>query len=458
MLGSRRYLNKRSCLGLIGAIALSSVLALHAKDPIALDPVVFERAIVTGMSIPTVSVSQAASKPIAHEQYSVDFARQNLVPAIGGSIVTAELGKKGHPDLYVVIPGGSNHLLRNNQNGTFSDVTEKAGVKGTGSDLAAAFADYDHSGRLSLFVAGLGGIHIYHANADGTFSDVTNKSGITNKPTEIDSYIVLFDADGDGFTDLLVAAYTDLATPPTKPSFVFPNNFPDAKSRLYRNQHDGTFKDVTEESGLASNPGRTRKVIAADFNGDGSIDLLFLRDNKPPALFMNMGKGKFEDKTSQADEDLIIYAFLDGQAVDLMGTGKPDLALWSSMANRILFNQGDGKFEETKMPVITQPAHAFGFHGLVADLNGDGLPDLLAADATGKWRLLIHHEGNFVEAPFVLSSVEHLMPDQFAFITSAILEPGGRPSLLTLTKDGQLQIFEEKLNTPGHPQPQSPRS
>src|SRR5205823_2255826 len=113
------------------------------------------------------------------------------------------------------------------------------------------------------------------------------------------------------------------------------------------------FKEVTEESGLGVNPGRTRKAIAADLNNDGKIDLLLLRDNKPPALFINLGNGKFEDRTSQADEDLILYAFVDGEAVDLQGSGKMDLALWSAMANRVLLNRGQGKFEEIKMVVIT---------------------------------------------------------------------------------------------------------
>jgi len=432
----------------IAGLLLTVAMVLAAETREKSDTVIFEPVALPGITWPPITISDVSAKPISRDQYSVDFARRNLLPAIGGAVVPAELGKTGYADLFVVVPGGSNHLLRNNQNGSFTDVTDKAGVKGTGSDLAAAFADYDRSGRLSLFVAGLGGVHIYHANADGTFADVTDKSGIANKPTEIDTCLALFDADGDGFLDLLVAAYTDVATPPAKPSFLFPNNFPDAKSHLYRNQHDGTFKDVTEESGLASNPGRSRKVIAADLNGDGRIDLLLLRDNKPPALFMNTGKGRFEDKTSQADEDLIIYAFLDGQAVDLKRTGEQDLALWSAMANRILLNQGDGKFEEAKIPVITQPAHAFGFHGLAADLSGSGSPDLLASDATNKWRLLLNRDGHFHEVPFVLSSTDHLAPDTFPFITSAVLQAGNPPSLLTLTKDGQLRIFEKKAETP----------
>ena len=421
------------------------------------DSIVFEPVKNLGIDLNPVSVSELAGKPIKREQYSVEFAKQNLIPAMGGSVVAVESSKKGYPDLYVVVPGGSNHLLHNNQNGTFTDFTEKAGVKGTGLDLAAAFADYDHSDHQSLFVAGVGGVRVYRASPDGSYADVTLKTGITNNTSEVDAGIVLFDADGDGYPDLLVAAYTDLAAVPDRPTFLFPNNFHDGKSRLYHNQHDGTFKDMTEESGLSANPGRTRKILAADFDGDGRIDLLFLRDNKPPALFMNVGKGKFVDKTSDADEDLIIYAFLDGQAVDLNGNGKVDLALWSAMATRVLFNQGEGKFEETKTAVITQPPHAFGFHGLVADLDGDGSPDLLAAEATGSWRLLINHNGRFAATPFVLSSADHLSPGQFAFITPARLHGDERVSLIAVTKEGQLQVFEKKQAAPApsapHPAP-----
>ena len=96
---------------------------------------------------------------------------------------------------------------------------------------------------------------LYRNNGDGSFTDITEKSGLKLKPGELATSVLLFDADNDGFLDLLVTVYTDLSVPPAKKSFTFPNDFAGANSRLYRNQHDGTFKDITEAAGLNSNPG-----------------------------------------------------------------------------------------------------------------------------------------------------------------------------------------------------------
>src|SRR6202021_1401938 len=125
----------------------------------------------------------------------------------------------------------------------------------------------------------------------------TQKAGLKGKPGELATSVLLFDADNDGFLDLLVTVYTDLSLSPSKPSFTFPNDLAGANSHLYRNQHDGTFKEITETAGLTSNPGRTLKALAADFKHNRRLDLLLLRDNKPPALYRNEGQGVFEDQT-----------------------------------------------------------------------------------------------------------------------------------------------------------------
>ncbi|MGA8763610.1 MAG: VCBS repeat-containing protein, partial [Candidatus Sulfotelmatobacter sp.] len=135
-------------------------------------------------------------RPITTGELSLDYVRQHLIPSMGGSIAAGDVDGDGHRSLYVVVPGGGNHLLREGASGTFADVTAKAKVGGSGSDLGAAFGDFDHSGRLSLFVAGLGGVRLYRNEGGGLFSDVTEKAGLKGKSCELAASVLLFDADG----------------------------------------------------------------------------------------------------------------------------------------------------------------------------------------------------------------------------------------------------------------------
>jgi hypothetical protein len=383
-------------------------------------------------------------------KYSLEYARRALVPALGGSIAVGDFDGDGRPDLYVVVPGGANRLLQNRADGTFADVTEKAMVPGTGADLGAAFADFDKSGHISLFVAGLGGLTLYRNNGDGTFTNITAKAGLKGKPGELATSVLLFDADNDGFLDVLVTIYTDLSTPPSKGSFSFPNDFAGADSRLYRNQHDGTFVEITEAAGLNSNPGRTHMAVAADFSHDERTDLLLLRDNKPPALFRNMGKGAFEDKTWDAGAEIWKYAYVEGQAGDFKHDGKIGAALWSAVGNEVLVNLGNGKFEQDdSFPLVYAPNRAFGFHGLAADLDGDGYDELLTIDDKDNWHFISDDAGRLEERPFRLlpeASADTGLKElpAFASITTARLDKSGEVYLVGLSVDGGVRIFRRE--------------
>jgi hypothetical protein len=395
---------------------------------------------------------QTLEKPIAAGEYSLDFARRVLLPAIGGSVVVGDLDGSGYPDLYVVVPGGSNHFFKNLKNGTFADATSKAGVAGTGSDLSATFGDYDHSGHASLFVAGLGGVRVYHNNGDGTFVDVTEKTGIKNAAAELATSALLFDAEGNGTLDLLVTVYTDLSAPPAKPSFLFPNNFASVNSHLYHNQGDGTFHEITPSSGLNENPGRTRKALAADFSHSGRTDLLLLRDNKPPALFKNKGQGTFEEATWQAGGENWKYAYVDGQVSDFDHDGKPDIALWSTIGNEVIMNQGEGKFEqEETMPILFGANRAFGWHGATANLKGDGYEDLLEVDNNGEWHYIANHRGHFALAKVsaqtagAASSKAADGKSEFPELSSLIpvrVQKTGRVVLIGVRTDGRVIALE----------------
>jgi FG-GAP-like repeat len=393
---------------------------------------------------------QTLQTRVSASEYSLDFARKILLPAIGGSVAVDAVDDPDFPDLYVTVPGSSNHLFHNLRNGTFRETTSKAGVPGTGYDLSATFADYDHSGHASLFVAGLDGITLYHNNGNGTFRDITEKSGIKKTPGELATSALLFDAEGNGRLDLLITAYTDLTKPPAKPTFLFPNSFDSLTSHLYQNLGDGRFREITQESGLGENPGRTQKALAADFSHTGRFDLLLLRDNKPPVLFRNKGHASFEDRTWEAGKENWRYAYLDGQLADFNRDGKVDVALWSTIGNEVIINEGDGKFQEDEaIPVIIGANRAFGFHGLTADFKGDGYDDLLIADNNGEWHYIANHRGQFALASITLppntgkkrENGKSELP-QLASLIPVHIDQSRRVTLIGMRMDGRLIALE----------------
>lgn len=462
----KSFAQKLLLLG-IGIVA-ASPLRLHSQQatrPKA--PAVLFRDVTATLhlTVPATSGNSGRSglnEPIRADQYSLDFARQRLIPSMGPSLAVSDFNQGGSTDVYLVVAGASNHLFHALKDGTFSEVTISAKVAGTGSDLSASFADYDHTGHQSLFVAGLGGVTVYHNDGDGTFSDVTAKAGLKCKPGELASSVLLFDADGDGFLDALVTVYADLSRTPEKSKFLFPNDFPGAGSRLFRNNHDGTFREVTASSGLAENPGRTRRALAAHFTLGDRMDLLLLRDNKPPALYRNLGNCNFEEITWEAGAQNWKYAYLDAEVADFNGDGKPDVVLWSTISNEALINQGGGKFKPNgSLPMVFPANRAFGFHGTVVAVSGDGTNDLLASDNRERLHLIGNRQGHFFQMPVAFEvnatgrATTDRIPDLAALIELKPPSPAPR-LLLGVRLDGQLIALERKLarKTTSRPQAQ----
>lgn len=434
------------------AIAFSFAAAAQAPRAAKAEktsPVVFGE--ITGSAPIFKPIAVLSKLPVAIKasEYSLDYARRTLLPAMGGSIAVGDFDGDGPPTLYVVIPGAANHLLTSRVDGSFVDVTERARVQGGAADLGAAFGDFDKSGHASLFVAGLGGVTLYRNNGDGTFTDATAKAGLKGKPGELATSVLLFDADNDGFLDVLVTVYTDLSAPPSKPSFTFPNDFSGASSRLYRNNHDGTFTDVTEAAGLTTNPGRTHAALAADFEHNGRQDVMLLRDDKPPVFFRNQGHGTFEDKTWDVGTEIWKYAYVQGQAADFDHDGKADAILWSTIGNEVLLSKGDGKLDQDEsLPLVYAANRPFGFHGLDADFDEDGWDDLLTVDVKGAWHLLLNRKGRFEEAPFEFAP-ENKRGDAFAAMVAVHLGKAGQPrpgkvTLIGLTTEGRLELFARR--------------
>jgi hypothetical protein len=211
------------------------------------------------------------------------------------------LVNSGRCDFYSPNPPLRNALYHNNRDGTFTDVTEKAGVRGGGYGMGVAVADYDGDGYPDLYVTQYGRSILYHNNGDGTFTDVTERAGVAAPGWA--SSAVWFDYDNDGRLDLFVCRFVDFSKSKNKWCgdrntnqrwYCIPRVYEPAPSWLFRNNGDGTFTDVTKESGIAKHLGKAWGVVACDINNDGWMDLFVANDTLQNFLFANR-QGRFEE-------------------------------------------------------------------------------------------------------------------------------------------------------------------
>jgi len=233
----------------------------------------------------------------------------------------------GKCDFYDPHPPLRNALYHNNRDGTFTDVTEKAGVAGGGFGQGVAVGDYDGDGWPDLYVTQYERSILYHNNHDGTFTDVTAKAGVAAPGWA--SSAVWFDYDNDGKLDLFVCRSVDFhksnnrfcgSTQTGERYYCIPTVYPPMPSYLFHNNGDGTFTDVSEASGIASVRGIAWGVVATDINNDGLMDLFVSNDTMPNFLFANRGHGKFEEIGLQSGTG---YS-ADGRARSGMGVDSAD--------------------------------------------------------------------------------------------------------------------------------------
>ena len=239
-----------------------------------------------------------------------------------------------------------NHLYRNNGDGTFSDVTESAGLDPDIYGMAVTAADYDNDGFVDLLVTGYGKTILYHNDGNGHFTDVTAKAGIKVEGWAISS--TWLDYDKDGCVDLFVGRYVKFD--PTYRAFYAPTNYPGPldyegeTNKLFHNNCDGTFTDVTEKSGIGAYVGRTMGVTAADFDNDGWDDIYVSNDRTENFLFHNKHDGTFEEVGSDTNtaygQNGESTSSMGPVFADLEGTGWLDLWVTDGRYNRLLHNTG----------------------------------------------------------------------------------------------------------------------
>lgn len=306
---------------------------------------------------------------------------------VNGARLTDPMPKDAQPDKSEPIYW--NRLYRNNRDGTFTDVTEKAGVRGHSYGMGVTVGDYDNDGRPDLYVTNFGRNILYHNNGDGTFTDVTEKAGVAAAGWSSGASFV--DYDRDGRLDLVVARYvdwsfSDLWCGEQKPGFrtyCHPDQFHPVSHILYHNNGDGTFTDVSAKSGIAAHPGKGLGVAINDFDRDGWPDILIANDSFPQQLFRNRGNGTFEEigLTSGLayDEDGHTFAGMGLDFADYDDDGWPDVFI-DALANQryALFHNTKGAFEYATAPTgvggITM-LHS-GWGAKFADFDNDGWKDL----------------------------------------------------------------------------------
>ena len=339
-----------------------------------------------------------------------DFEMSNIVEATGPGCCVFDYDNDGFMDIYFVngrwhpdvsdnrgrvLKGKlKNALYHNNGDGTFTEVTEKAGVAGYDDSygMAASCADYDNDGYLDLFVCNYGKSILYHNNGNGTFTDVTEKAGLASPGWTLAA--PWFDYNGDGFLDVFVVQYLDYDKGAFQRTGAYykADNFPGPLSyrglpdHLYRNNGNGTFTDVTKEVGLWEPTGRGMGAVACDIDGDGNIDIYVTNDAMPNNLWINDGKGHFKDLAVETGT-----AFGEGgQGVSSMGPFVADVdrnglldILVPDMGYSSLMLQMRKRFF---VDVTTQSGVALlcgqytGWGGLLNDYDNDGYVDLFIAN------------------------------------------------------------------------------
>ena len=291
-----------------------------------------------------------------------------------------------------------NCLLRNRGDGTFEDVTAKAGISGEHLDFSygVATGDYDNDGFPDIFIANTGTNTLYHNNGNGTFTDVTGASGLGSKPAKtLSVHAAWLDYDNDGLLDLVVSNYT-LWTPQEDrrctvrgiESYCHPQIYPPVPNRLYHNLGGGKFEDVTDKSGLGKALGRGMGIGIADFNNDGWMDVFIANDTERNFLFLNQGTGMFKEVGLEYgvayNESGATVSAMGADAKDYDNDGFVDIFYNDLMGQSwALFQNRRGKLFRYVSPVariVLLSEHLSGWSNGFIDYDNDGWKDIFSAN------------------------------------------------------------------------------
>src|SRR5205085_4974038 len=282
-----------------------------------------------------------------------------------------------------------------NHDGTFTDVTRKAGLAIPMFGLGVAVGDYDNDGFDDLFISGLGQSHLFHNNRNGTFTDVTKAAGLWG-PNEFSTGAAWVDYDRDGKLDLVVANYVQWSLAGdlyctldgAHKSYCTPESYKGVSARLWHNLGNGKFEDVTKKAGLYDPTSKGLGVAVLDYNNDGWPDLLLANDTQPNKLYLNNRNGTFTESAVPAgvafSEDGIARAGMGVDAADYDRSGRPSIIIsnFSNLMMSLYHNEGNGLFvdEAPRSAVGHASLLTLGFACFFFDYDLDGWPDIFVAD------------------------------------------------------------------------------
>lgn len=362
-----------------------------------------------------------------------------LIETMGSGVAAFDFDNDGRLDLFFVngaplsdptakgtvpqkaSPKDWNRLYHQRKDGTFEDVTEKAGLQGVGYGMGVAVGDYDNDGFEDLYVTAYGGNRLYRNNGNGTFTDVTVKSGTGGDPTPGNNWstsAAWVDLDNDGLLDLVVLRYVkwdfeDVWCGEHREgyrAYCHPDIFPAIAPLVYHNNGDGTFTEEAAKLGLGT-PGKGLGIAIADFDRDGEIDLAVANDSMPEFLFHNKGNGTFEETGLLAeiavDGDGRTYAGMGIDFQDYNNDGLPDLVI-TNLSNQkyaLYRNNGDGSFTYdtyvSGLAPMTLLHSGWGIHFL--DYDNDGRKDLLIAQGHDLDNVALNYPQLHYKEPMLLA-------------------------------------------------------
>ena len=413
--GSRRAQSRRAFLQMLGGTGmamLAVVRGVHAIDTHL--PIVFTDVTARAGLLSAKNICGSATN------------KQYLLEEMGCGVALFDYDNDGWLDIFLVNGTSleqpqqgqrpTSYLFHNNRDGTFTDVTEKAHLTRSGWGQGCCVGDYDNDGYDDLFVSYWGHNVLYHNNGDGTFTDVSEQAGVAGSGSAWGAGSCFLDYNHDGHLDLFVANYVnfDLAHAPKPGQATYcnyndipvpcgPQGFAGGTNILYRNRGDGTFADVSQESGIARPSGPSSMVfvtrnwqaagsygmgvVAADFDNDGWPDIYVACDSAPSLLYRNNHDGTFRETAVAAgcalDENGVALSGMGAAAADYDGDGWLDLARtnFSEQVTTLYRNYGNGAFEDASIKAgLGVNRKYLGFGLGFFDFDNDGWKDLFLAN------------------------------------------------------------------------------
>jgi enediyne biosynthesis protein E4 len=441
------------------------------------------------------SASSAPAKPLANFTDVAEKAgltmqdifggietKKYIIETTGTGVAIFDYDNDGWPDIFLVngtrlegLPKGdapSNHLYRNNHDGTFTDVTARAGLTATGWGQGVCVGDYDNDGWEDLYVTYYGKNRLYH-NQKGVFTEVAEKAGVAGSGKAWGSGCAFVDYDRDGKLDLIVANYVDfdLSTAPAPgqratclwkgvPVMCGPSGLPGAKNILYHNKGDGSFEDVTTKAHIDRTDGHySLSVSTLDFDEDGWPDIYVACDSTPSILYRNNHDGTFTDVAVTAgaafNEDGREQAGMGTSVADFNGDGHLDIfkTNFSDDTSTLYRNNGDGTFTDaTSAAGLGLYTQYLGWGTMFFDFDNDGWPDLILANGHVYPEVDSQHLGSSYKEPRILyhNNGDGTFSDISASSGSGLTTPASSRGLAVgdLWNDGRMSVVVSNMNAP----------